>query len=169
MRPQRLAEIELFKPNSTRRELLAPDGWHALKQIPGKFRDGYLRVRLPGGRTVAVHTLVSLAWHGPAPTPDHKLVEHLDGNRHGNSAINVRWATYSDNLNSAFRLHERERKYPVKLNESIVYTIRKARQRSEIAALADEHGTGDQTIRDVFDGNTWKHVRIDQGRIDGTF
>ena len=154
--------------DGTRVELNALGDWCELRQIEDMFGKGYLRVRLPGGKTIAVHKLVALAWHGPSPTPAHVLVEHLDGSRRHNHKDNVRWATHSDNLNSALRLRERERKYPVKLNESIVYAIRTRRHRSEIATLADEHNAGEQTVRDVFDGHTWKHVRTDQGRIDGT-
>lgn len=149
-------------------ELHTPAGWLELEQVADKWRRGYLRVRLPGGKTVAVHKLVALAWHGPPPTPAHRLVEHRDGSRRNNHKDNVRWATHTDNLNSAFRLGEREIKYPVKLGEALVYEIRTRRHRSEIAALADELGTGEQTIRDVFDGTTWRRVRTDQGRIPGT-
>lgn len=154
--------------DGTRVELEDGAAWHELPQIPGQYGRGYVRVRLPDRGTVAVHKLVALAWHGPAPSPEHVLVEHVNGDRRDNRVENVRWATFTDNLNSAFRLRERELKYPVKLNEALVYEIRKSRDRSEIATIADEHGTGDQTVRDVFDWNTWRHVRLDQPRLPGT-
>lgn len=150
-------------------ELQTLVGWHDLEQIPDKWRRGYLRVRLPSGKTVSVHKVVALAWHGPAPSPEHVLVEHIDGSRRNNHRENVRWATHSDNLNSAFRLRERERKYAIKLHAAIVYEIRTRRQRCEIADLASELGAGDQTIRDVFDNHTWRHVRLDAPPIPDTY
>lgn len=149
-------------------ELVTSAGQRELEQIQDRWGKGYLRVSLPK-RTVAVHKLVALAWHGEPPTPDHVLVEHLDGSRSNNHKGNVRWATFSDNLNSALRLNERDRKYDVKLDENAVYAIRTRRARTEIPALADEYGTGEQTIRDVFDGNTWRRVRTDQPRLPDTF
>ena len=148
-------------------ERRTPAGWLELEQVADRWHKGYLRVRLPGGRTVAVHKLVALAWHGP-PTPAHRLVKHADGSRRNNDKDNVRWATHTDNLTDAFRLRERAVKYSIKLGEALVYEIRTRRHRAEIAVLADELGTGEQTIRDVFDGRTWKRVRADQGRIPGT-
>jgi hypothetical protein len=130
------------------------------------YGKGYRVIQVYGRKKkIAVHQLVATAWNGEPPTPDHKIVEHRDGSRQNNHAENVRWATHSDNLNSALRLGEREKHYPVKLSEYVVYHIRTKRDRDEIAELAEELGTGEQTIRDVFDNNTWKHVRLDQPRL----
>ena len=42
-----------------------------------------------------VHRLVCLAFHGPQPSPDH-TVDHIDRDVHNNRAVNLRWATKSE-------------------------------------------------------------------------
>lgn len=42
------------------------------------------------------HQLVCMAFHGPAPTPQH-VVAHGDGVRTANTPDNLRWATMKEN------------------------------------------------------------------------
>ncbi len=138
-------------------------GWETLPQIPGKWGKGYVRVRLRGekGKTISVHKLVALAFHGPQP-PDKPLVEHLDGSRRNNHRDNVKWSTYSDNMRTAIRLGERKRKYPIIFDGASVYAIRKSRTLADVEQIAKEFNAGEQTVRDLLARNSWRGVRDDQ-------
>lgn len=69
-----------------------------LRQSPAK-RGGYLVVSLwekGKGRTKPVHQLVTLAFHGPRPSPSHDAA-HGDGDKLHNHETNLRWATKAEN------------------------------------------------------------------------
>ena len=63
-------------------------------------RDGYKTIRLykpghPNHYHGLVHRLVALVW---IPNPERKpCVDHIDRNKHNNSASNLRWVTHSEN------------------------------------------------------------------------
>lgn len=62
-------------------------------------KDGYLRVRVTVNgkiRNLMVHQLVTLAFHGPRPSPSHQ-VRHLDGSRTNNCPVNLCWGTGQEN------------------------------------------------------------------------
>jgi hypothetical protein len=96
------------------------DDWRQTS-IPGYFVDSAGRVRGPSGKVlklkltkgypsfsrdkpslVYVHTLVCEAFHGPRPSPIHQ-VAHWNGNRQDNRAVNLRWATPTENAADARR------------------------------------------------------------------
>jgi hypothetical protein len=137
-------------------------GWVELGQVADRWGRGYLRV-CPAGVdwSVAVHRVVAMAFHGPQP-PGKPLVEHLDGSKRNNHRDNVRWASYSDNLRTAFQLGERKRHYPAQLDAAGVYRVRKHRKQEKVSDIAQELGVGVQTIRDVIARQSWRRVRDDQ-------
>jgi len=49
-----------------------------------------------------VHRIVCEAWHGPPPTPDHR-VNHIDGDKTNNHPENLEWVTYEENRLHAYR------------------------------------------------------------------
>lgn len=64
-------------------------------------KDGYPRVRLCRDettvtRSITVHTLVCIAWHGPKPFPAAQ-VRHLDGKIDHISPDNLCWGTSKEN------------------------------------------------------------------------
>lgn len=93
-------------------------------------------------KTIAVHKLVCLAFHGPRPE-GKQVVAHWDGDHLNNRADNLRWATYVEN-EADKRRHGR---HPAgERNPSRKLTAREVR---EIRARHDgRHGTGARLARE---------------------
>ena len=60
-------------------------------------------------RTIQVHILVAMAFHGLAPSPDHE-VAHWDGDGLNNRAENLRWALPVENIADRTR-HGRQARF----------------------------------------------------------
>jgi hypothetical protein len=74
---------------------------------PSLSISGYLTVGVtpkPGDRseTRLVHRMVVEAFVGPAPSPLHIDIRHLDGNKQNNALINLRWGTRSENMKDVY-------------------------------------------------------------------
>jgi hypothetical protein len=69
----------------------------------GCSRAGYQRVWCKR-RSFSVHVLVAEAFLGPRPSPQH-TVDHLDMDRSNNVTENLRWATPSEQVRSAYALN----------------------------------------------------------------
>jgi hypothetical protein len=84
------------------------DTGHVLPQRSNN--KGYKNVNVPRldcasqttRRTMKVHRLVSMAFHGPEPLSNQRMVVgHLDDDPGNNCPDNLRWMTQRDNLNAA--------------------------------------------------------------------
>lgn len=65
--------------------------------------DDYLKVEMINGNTQSVHRLVALAF---IPNPDGlPVVDHINGSKHDNVVLNLRWADRCDNAQN-HRLHD---------------------------------------------------------------
>lgn len=79
---------------------------------PGRHLNGYLYVNLGRhidgkweGRNHRIHRLVAEAF---IPNPENKReVDHCDGNINNNSAVNLRWATPTENMRNPITLSKR--------------------------------------------------------------
>lgn len=71
----------------------SPEGG-VLKPWPRGPREGYLSVQLCQA-TRPVHRLVAEAFLGPRP--DAAVINHIDGNKHNNSAVNLEYASQQQN------------------------------------------------------------------------
>lgn len=72
---------------------------------PSPLGNGYLGVKITtdsGRRTVRIHRLVCLVFHGEPPTPKHEG-RHLNGIKTDNRAENLAWGTKSENALDAVR------------------------------------------------------------------
>lgn len=132
-------------------QILAPSGY--MKANVYDPVAGYRALRL-------VHVIVTEAFHGPRP-PGLEA-GHRDGNQVHNHASNLRWVTPEQNAADR-AAHGRtvvgERHPKAKLTASAVRVIPEvyAGGRS-MRSIALEYGVADNTIRQVVEGITWKHV-----------
>jgi hypothetical protein len=74
---------------------------------PSHSLTGYLTVGVtptPGGKsdTRLVHRLVVAAFVGPAPSPQHIDIRHLDGDKKNNRVCNLAWGTRSENMRDVY-------------------------------------------------------------------
>jgi hypothetical protein len=72
---------------------------------PSRSRSGYYNLKL-GGRTMAVHVAVALAWYGSRPRGF--VIRHLDGDPSNNKPDNLRYGTRSENMRDRW-FHQRQR------------------------------------------------------------
>lgn len=124
---------------------------------------GYLAVTLyRGGRSIKrhVHALVCEAFHGPRPPGHHAA--HSDGKPAHNTAQNVQWKTVSDNHldKIAHGTMLRGDSHPRAAITSLdVRRIRQLRQSGETCrAIAEQFGIAHQTVSDIANHKTWRHV-----------
>ena len=131
--------------------------------------EGYMRVKLSAmnkGSPTPVHRLVALAFHAnPGGLPQ---VNHIDGNKGNNLAINLEWVDNAGNQQHAFRTGlqwraKGEEHHGAKLTETQVREIK-----AELAAvspfkgqqtqLAAKYGVTNYCINDIAHGRSWGHV-----------
>ncbi len=69
---------------------------------PKNNGNGYLRIYIPKiGKRYLLHRLVAVAY---VPNPEDKpQVNHIDGNKHNNSASNLEWCTNRENMDHFHR------------------------------------------------------------------
>ena len=112
---------------------------------------------------IRVATLVCEAFHGFAPAP-RMHVNHLDGNHLNNSAINLEWATPSENIKHAFRTGLISKVCGAD-HPAAVFTEQQARQVLEMRCQGIGYNTiakavsakRDQ-VRKICDGRTWQYI-----------
>lgn len=128
---------------------------------------GYCSLRLyrDDGRqiTVEVHPLVARAFIGPRPPG--LVIRHLNGNPSDNRVENLRYGTYSENMQDAvrhgtLRPAHGEAAHSAKLTEADVIQIRSLQATGHVSrtSLARRFGVTPGAIGDVLSGHTWKHL-----------
>lgn len=133
---------------------------------PDIKHDGYARgaVSLVGKMIpYKIHRLVAIAF---IPNPENKkTVNHINGIKTDNRAVNLEWNTQQENVTHS---HKHGLAYILKGSE-IGNSILKENQVVEIRAkfvpriytrkkLANEYGVTEATIKDILGGRTWKHL-----------
>jgi len=111
-------------------------------------------------KSFKVHRLVALAF---IPNPQNKPeVNHIDGCRTNNIVSNLEWCTPKENVAHSVQMGL----HPVgvkngraKCNDKEVLVIRGLyKEGRDIGSLANEFNVGWNTIRNIVNNVTWKHV-----------
>jgi hypothetical protein len=161
-----------------RRALHAPHArtgatWPGRIKNPSPGHHGYLFTQLTadGNYLFAgpVHILVAEAFLERRPTSRH-TVNHIDGIKSNNRAINLEWATRLEQTRHAIRLGLMDpneikqytlygtEHHQAKLTDEIVRVIRAAPPRFSSLDLAELFGCGTSEISRIRARKTWKHV-----------
>ena len=110
-------------------------------------------------RTLKIHVLVCLAFHGPKPSPDHEVC-HKNGNRQDNRASNLRWGTQAENMadrDAHGRTARGVRHGRARLSEEDVRAIWSQPSATTIQ-LAAEYGIHRTVIGNIRSGKRWGHL-----------
>ena len=121
---------------------------------------GYSQVVLWDGssyKTFWAHRLVLLTFVGEPASECETL--HLNGVRHDNRLVNLRWGTRTENL-ATRRIAYGVAHGNASLTPDLVRDIRNrlAKKQSK-TQIAKELGVGYGAVRGVAEGRTWKHVQ----------
>jgi hypothetical protein len=137
------------------------------KQIPGGFKNKYLRVKLRiGPKNVVdryVHVLVLEAFRGKRPSSIHQA-SHMNGDTKDNRLTNLKWMRVQEN-NKMKILHgtsgKGQRNSQAKLTEQDVRKIILSYLQGESCeTIAKRYPVMDGTIKNIICRKTWKSVDI---------
>lgn len=124
--------------------------------------DRYLRLSIRDAegdlKTVKVHYLVALAFHGPRPKG--LVIRHLNGNPLDNRATNLGYGTHGDNMQDRARHGTAARgtdQPNAKLTDRAVREIRTSDLGT--AALASRYGVSETCIKQARKRHSWGHVK----------
>jgi hypothetical protein len=130
---------------------------------PSIGAQGYFVVNLSWQGTVtqkAVHVLITLAFHGSKPSPEHQ-VAHADGDKLNNRPANLRWATSKQNSADMVR-HGRstqgERHGYHRLNEADILSIRARKRPLSYKGVGREYGVSPGCIQAIYERKSWRHL-----------
>jgi len=132
-------------------------GWQTFSEVelrPRRIGAGYLGIqcKLAGQRLdLYVHRLVAEAFHGI--DPDHREVNHIDGNKTNNHASNLEWVTHSQNHQHAAL---KRLSAVVSLTPEQVRSIKERLRRGETGnSIARRYGVSRSLIYHIKSGRSW--------------
>ncbi len=109
-----------------------------------------------------IHRLV--AKHFIKNIKNKPCVNHKDCNKLNNKSINLEWVTFKENIQHSWK--NGRNIYPKgelngisKLTEKQVRYIRKIGKSKTLAEMGDKFGVTFQTISDIINRKTWKHIK----------
>ena len=132
---------------------------------PQKYSNGYQYVNLSRSGVKErriVHRAVAESFIGPCP-PGHQ-VNHINGIKYDNRAINLEWVTPTENIRHAMKHGltkiNGEQNANAKLTDCSVWHIRKqyAAGEATLQELADRFGVCRSVVGRVVRQATWRHV-----------
>ena len=141
-----------------------------LNRIRGSFlrtfkrKDGYISIQLSNNGERKTYKLHRLVAENLIPRIKGKYcVNHINGNKSDNRVENLEWCTNSENQKHAFKiglLTNRGSNHPrSKLTETNVLDIRQELKKGKsYKELAEKHGVHCDTIGNIKNRKTWKHI-----------
>lgn len=124
----------------------------------GRGTHRYRGVRIPGRRVpVALHHAVAEAWVGRRPRG--ACINHINGNRCDNRAMNLEWSTDRANKRHAAALgliRRGEGVASARLTTDQVGEIRRLRGAATRAEVAAAYGVAAATVQDVWSRKSWR-------------
>lgn len=128
---------------------------------PCKNKNGYLMVMLGRGKSFYVHELVLQAFKGFRP--GFCTASHLNGVRSDNRSENLAWESQRDNCSRQLQHGTRnhgERQGHARLTEAQARVIKAVKDPDHgwYTCIAKMYGVHPNTIRDVHQGRTWRHI-----------
>lgn len=139
-----------------------------LRPKPNGFGHVYASIAISKTRYIQINRAVCLAFHGPAPSPEHQAA-HLDGNTRNNAVANLVWATPLEN--AAHKIWHGtsavgSRNGAAKITEADVRDIFLAYAEGESAGrLAARMGVSSGLITMVIRREIWFHVAVDRALV----
>ena len=139
-------------------------GWRILR--PSANRDGYYSYPVPIGgvrKNSRIHRLVARVFLAEAPTPRHEI-NHRDGNKTNNSALNLEWVTKRVNQRHRFDAFGQAAPHGMqtrvsKLTDAQVVEIRARRATGEyFKDIAKDYGVTTMSVYRVCARLTWRHI-----------
>ena len=145
-------------PHPTIPGLFLTRNGRVFRELPASPSDnGYRTVKVGGGQTIRLHTLMAETFVGPRPPG--MGVRHLDGNPGNNAPENLAWGTQKEN-GADTAVHGRTtrggKNRHVKLTEAQAREIKTRRSAGESGrSLADEFNISQQTVCCIHHGRQW--------------
>lgn len=146
------------------------DGYPAFSYRKGEDKD-YVEGNVPSR---FVHKLVALHFLGPAPSPDHQYVLHLDYDKQNNHFFNLQYATKQEveehlHKNPNYIESRRTQKfhperYSTKLTTTDVIRMKKKifdpNRKTRLKLIAKQFGISEMQLYRIKSGENWQHVTI---------
>lgn len=164
--PEYAAFYEVSNLGRVRSSVRRKHSWVGRVLKPQRHPMGYVSVMLHGATRsskLLVHRLVAAAFLRPGIPGE--AVNHKDGDRTGNAAVNLEWVTYAENNLHSYRTLNRP---PVvkrgsahgmaKISETEVREIRALAGTMLVREIAARFCLGQTVVRDIIHRKLWKHV-----------
>lgn len=133
--------------------------------IPQNRKD-YLRVKLTNhydSKTVSIHKLVASAFIGNCPVGLE--INHKNGNKSDNRAINLEYVTKSYNTKHGYKLPHNSlikagsRNGRSKIDEKDVYVIKRLiASEVKVSIIANAFKISEATVYNIKNGHVWRHL-----------
>lgn len=170
-------DYEVSWGGDVRRATPAANSWPGRMLAKILDADGYYRAHLHRdgkAKSVPIHRLVCIAFHGEQPTVEHCCVGHYNGIRTDNRASNLRWVTYQENSDD-MRVHgtvlrgdrSPARKTPSNMARGSKNGNSRASEEQAIAIkrmtgthaeIARAIGVSRYLVAHIRTGRTWRHL-----------